>query len=107
MGVPAWLAPGFQRELDLLDERPRKRVLEVLRSLGQVPVPLESPRVRVVQGCSVPNMSRVRIGPYRVLGALLPNEHMILYTTLFRKKRASDYSRALQRHVVRAQEAGR
>ena len=40
----------------------------------------------------------MRVGPFRLLGIAFATAGLILLTTLFRKKRDSDYDQALARH---------
>lgn len=96
--------PGFDKELEKLSERDRSLVLRTLRELA--PGPAGHPDVRVVEGSAWPGTVRVRCGRFRVLALVLPTPRVLLFTALFRKKRAGDYDEAIRRHDARVAAQG-
>ena len=91
--------PAFHRELASLASGEQDKVRLALRGLWEAP--LEHPKVARLHGSAYPGSFRFRIGPLRVLGLVLQSQGLILLTTVFRKKRDSDYHQALERHEQR------
>lgn len=91
--------PGFHRELAALDERLQDVVRASLKALQANP--LKHPQLVRLHGSRYPGSFRLRIGPHRVLGIVLAGPGLVFLTTVFTKKRESDYDQALQRHDQR------
>lgn len=92
-----WTSGPFQRELGRLDTKDAKRIVEALRRFA-----LDQPvDVRPVAGAASPGTVRIRVGPYRIIGSVLPDRDLVYWTTLFRKRRDQDYQKALRRHDAR------
>lgn len=96
--------PGFRKELAKLARTEQEGILQALRALADDP--LRHPDVKSVSGSPWPGSVRVRCGPFRVLALVLPKPKLVLFTTVFRKKRASDYAAALRKHDRRVREQG-
>lgn len=99
MAYEVWTDPGFQRELDKLPKPQRALILEGIRGLAHHPI--EHPQVVRLKGTKYPGSFRLRVGRYRVVGIILESPKLILLTTLFLKKRESDYDQAADRHEHR------
>lgn len=95
--LETWTSGPFQRELERLDGKEHPRILIALRrfALGE---PVD---VRPVSGSAYPGTIRLRVGPHRLLGCVLPGNRIVYWTTVFRKRRREDYRQALVRHEVR------
>lgn len=91
--------PGFHRELDDLPDIVREQVRDGLRTF--IAHPLEHPKATRLHGSRYPGSFRLRIGSHRVLGIVLAGPRLIFLTTVFTKKRDSDYDQALARHEAR------
>jgi hypothetical protein len=93
-----WADPGFGRELDKLGSAADglRAGLDALRQ-----DPLSHPSVVRLRGSGFPGSFRWRIGRLRTLGIALPAPRLVLLTTVFVKKRDSDYEAALRRHDAR------
>lgn len=96
--------PGFQKDLARLPPDARASVLATLAELARGPA--QHPGVKALEGSRWPGSVRVRCGAYRVLALVLPDARLILFTTLFRKKRAADYDAAVARHDRRVAAQG-
>lgn len=90
---------GFHRELAALPPAAQEKLRSGLR--GFVDSPLEHPKAARLHGSAYPGSFRLRIGPFRVLGLVLQTQGLIFLTTVFQKKRDSDYDQALARHEKR------
>lgn len=99
-----WADPGFQRELAALFGTDRQAVEAALPGLASHPA--EHPQTVRLKGSSYPGSFRLRLGRLRILGLALDGPKLILLTTLFVKKRDSDYDQALQRHERRLRSQG-
>lgn len=100
----AWADRGFDRELRALPAATRSAVEDSLGSLRESP--LEHPQVARLHGSGYTVSFRFRVGQARVLGLILAGPQVILLTTVFVKKRASDYDAALVRHETRLRAQG-
>lgn len=96
--------PGFHRELAALSATEQDKVRLGLR--GLLDAPLEHPKLARLHGSAYPGSFRLRVGTLRVLGLVLASQRLILLTTVFRKKRDSDYDQALSRHEGRLAKQG-
>lgn len=90
---------GFHRELGKLDGDDQEAVRQALR--GLLEHPLEHPKLARLHGSRYPGSFRLRVGDLRVLGLALASAKLVFLTTVFRKKRESDYDQALERHEAR------
>lgn len=99
MPYELWLDPGFQRELATLLQAEQDTIKRALA--GLLEAPMEHPKVARLHGSSHPGSFGMRVGPVRLLGIAVATADLILMTTLFRKKRDSDYDQALARHDKR------
>ena len=63
--------------------------------------PWAAASVRAIEGSVYPGAHRLRVGRWRILFIVLPDEGHVVFTTAFLKKRASDYRAALARHDAR------
>lgn len=90
--------------MDALGRGDRALVLTTIARLRDGPY--GNPDVKVVVNARWPGTVRVRCGPFRVLALVLPEPRVILFTCVFRKKRASDYEPALRRHDRRVAAQG-
>lgn len=104
MSYEIWIDPGCQRELDDLRETERAAVLSGVQGLAQHP--LEHPQLVRLHGTRYPGSFRLRVGRFRVVGIVLDHPKLILLTTLFLKKRESDYVQAKDRHEDRLRVQG-
>lgn len=104
MAFEVWADPGFQRELDALEEADRAAVLQALQGLAAHPA--DHPQTVLLKGSAYPGSFRLRVGRLRVLGLALDHPKLILLTTTFVKKRDSDYDHALDRHESRLRRQG-
>lgn len=75
-----------------------------LQATARSRVPARAAGVRSVHGSSFPHAYRLRVGAWRLMFALFPDQRTIYVTTAFRKKRESDYVAALRRHDMRVRE---
>ncbi|MEA3136245.1 MAG: hypothetical protein QOC71_526 [Thermoplasmata archaeon] len=96
--------PAFHRELEALSAPAQADVKQALR--GFIEHPLEHPKATRLHGSRYPGSFRLRIGSHRVLGIVLAGPRLIFLTTLFTKKRESDYDQALARHDARMEAQG-
>jgi mRNA-degrading endonuclease RelE of RelBE toxin-antitoxin system len=96
--------PGFTKELSKVPPRDARSILASLATLAQEPY--SNPNSRMIEGSRWPGSIRVRCGAYRVLALVLPGPRLILFTTVFRKKRDTDYAAAIRRHDARVAEQG-
>lgn len=99
-----WADPGFQRELAALPDSDRLAVEAALPGLARHPA--DHPQTVRLKGSDYPGSFRLRIGRLRVLGLALEGPRLILLTTVFLKKRDSDYDAALDRHERRLNAQG-
>lgn len=90
---------GFAKELDRMAVSQQETIRGALN--GLLDHPWEHPKVARLHGSRYPGSFRMRIGRLRVLGLVLVSQGLILLTTLFEKKRDSDYDQALVRHEAR------
>lgn len=104
MAFEVWTDPGFQRELAELAADDQQAILASLR--GFAVHPTEHPRQVRLKGSAYPGSFRLRLGRHRVLGLVLAAPRLILLTTVFLKKRESDYDQALDRHERRLRAQG-
>lgn len=104
MTFEGYADPGFRKELDRLSTMERALVMKTLRELAEDPA--RHPNVRALEGSRWSGAVRVRCGPFRVLALVLPDARPLLFTTLFRKKRESDYAEAVARHDARVAAQG-
>lgn len=91
-----WADPGFTADMARLPKRDQATVMHALRTF--VEHPLEHPKASRLHGSAYPGSVRLRVGGLRVLALVLASQGLILVTTVFRKKRASDYDQALLLH---------
>ena len=91
--------PAFHRELADLPARGQADIRDALR--GFIAHPLEHPKAARLHGSRYPGSFRLRIGSHRILGIVLAGPRLIFLTTVFAKKRDSDYEHALERHESR------
>lgn len=96
--------PGFVRELDKLRPEAQALVRATLRELADDPA--RHAGVKAVVGSAWPGTVRVRCGAFRVLALMLPAPRVLLFTTVFRKRREGDYVEALRRHDKRVAAQG-
>lgn len=96
--------PAFERELSRFMPHDQDLVRQALAELALDP--LGRPSVTVMEGSRWPGTVRVRAGRFRVLALVLPKARVILFTTVFRKKRRSDYDAAIRRHDARVSAQG-
>jgi mRNA-degrading endonuclease RelE of RelBE toxin-antitoxin system len=99
-----WADPGFQRELAALPAADRTAVESALPGLARHPA--DHPQTVRLKGTGYPGSFRMRVGRLRVLGLALDGPRLILLTTVFVKKRDSDYGQALERHERRLKAQG-
>ena len=99
-----WADPGFQRELDDLPVTDSNAVRDALPGLAAHP--RDHPQTVRLKGSDFPGSFRLRVGRLRLLGLALDRPRVILLTTVFAKKRESDYEQALQRHEGRLKSQG-
>lgn len=105
----------FRRDLDKLQGSERDRILKGLRDLAALLDDLDSldprrvaasgaldpvPDLRPLKGTGVPGSYRLRVGPWRVAVALLPDEEIVLVTVLDRRDSAT-YDRMPDLHAQR------
>lgn len=95
---------GFHKELEAVSASAREAIKQALR--GFVEHPLEHPKASRLHSTHYPGSFRLRVGSYRLLGIVLASQNLILLTTLFFKKRESDYNHALDRHENRLRSQG-
>lgn len=79
----------------------REEVRAAMRALCALKAPTRSPHVRPLEGSSYPKSCRLRVGRYRVLFIVMPDEEVIVFTTAFLKRRGTDYDVATKRHDAR------
>ena len=96
--------PGFHRELEGLPTAAQTAPKAALRAFLEHP--LRHPKVARLHGSRYPGSFRLRAGPMRVLGIVLDGPRLVLVTTVFVKKRDSDYVQALSRHERRMEAQG-
>lgn len=104
MSYDVWADPGFHRELDDLRDADRAAVLDAAKGLSQHP--LEHPQLVRLHGTRYPGSFRLRVGRLRVLGIVLDQPRLVLLTTVFFKKRESEYIQAQERHETRLRAQG-
>ena len=104
MAHEVWADPGFQRELAALPADDRQAVEAALPGLAAHPA--DHPQTVRLKGSAYPGSFRLRIGRLRVLGLALDGPRLLLLTTVFTKKRDSDYDAALLRHERRLKAQG-
>jgi mRNA-degrading endonuclease RelE of RelBE toxin-antitoxin system len=95
---------GFRKEFEALPASAREGIQEALR--GFIAHPLEHPKASRLHSTHYPGSFRLRVGSHRLLGIGLASQNLIFLTTLFTKKRESDYDQALQRHERRLRAQG-
>lgn len=104
MTAELWGDPGFLRELGRMatkDQDQLRRALDGLRAH-----PNEHPQLVRLHGSGYPGSFRLRVGPHRIIGILLASQGLVFLTTVFTKKRESDYVQALARHDTRLASQG-
>lgn len=99
MSFEIWADPGFDKELARFSKAERDRLEAGLKAYALNPI--RHPKATRLAGASIIQSFRLRIGPFRVLGTLFASQKLILVTTVFQKKRDSDYDAAAQRHETR------
>ncbi|MEK6976725.1 MAG: hypothetical protein AABY18_10360 [Candidatus Thermoplasmatota archaeon] len=99
-----WADPGFQRDLAGLHAADQAAVQGALAGLAAHP--RDHPQTVRLKGSDFPGSFRLRVGRLRLLGLALDRPRVILLTTVFVKKRESDYDQALQRHEARLKAQG-
>ncbi len=99
MSFEIWADPGFDKELSKFSKVDQTRIVEGLKSYAVNPI--RHPKATRLSGASIIQSFRLRIGPFRVLGTLFTSQETILVTTVFLKKRESDYDAAARRHETR------
>jgi mRNA-degrading endonuclease RelE of RelBE toxin-antitoxin system len=104
MAHEVWADPGFQWELAALPGEDRKAVEDALPGLARHPA--DHPQTVRLKGSAYPGSFRLRVGRLRVLGLALDGPRLILLTTVFLKRRDSDYDAALLRHERRLKAQG-
>lgn len=104
MPYEVWADPGFERELANRSEGDRTWIRSSFVALAEHP--LEHPRTVRLKGTRYPGSFRLRVGRYRILGIVLGVPKLILLTTMFLKKRESDYEPAAERHERRLRSQG-
>ncbi len=90
---------GFTRELAKLPSAAQDSLRSAWDGLRHSP--LQHPKVVHLHGSRYPSSFRMRVGAYRILGITLASQSLVFLTTVFLKKRDSDYTQALQRHEAR------
>lgn len=108
----------FRKDLDKLQTEDRERVLDGLRGLAAVLDEVDSldprrvaasgslepvPDLRPLKGTGIPGSYRLRVGPWRVAVALLPDEEIVLVTVLDRRD-SSTYDTLADLHARRFQD---
>ena len=99
MSFEVWADPGFDKELSKFSKSEQERIEVGLKTYAENPI--RHPKATRLSGVSVIQSFRLRIGPFRVLGTLFVSQKTILVTTVFLKKRESDYVAAALRHETR------
>lgn len=94
-----WADPAFLRELDKMPPAEGQQVRRALDGLRNHPA--AHPQLVRLHGSNYPGSFRLRVGSHRVLGILLASQDLVFLTTVFTKKRDSDYNKALTRHQTR------
>jgi mRNA-degrading endonuclease RelE of RelBE toxin-antitoxin system len=87
---------AMHRELEKLPPAARASIVSALDGLRTHP--LQHPKLARLHGSRYPGSFRMRIGEYRLLGLVLASQSLVFLTTVFHKKRDSDYDQALLRH---------
>lgn len=99
MSFEVWADPGFDKELSKFGKADQARIEEGLKAFANNPV--RHPKATRLAGASIIQSFRLRIGPFRVLGTLFASQKTFLVTTVFQKKRDTDYDAAAHRHETR------
>ncbi len=94
-----WADEAFVKELGKLPAEVQATIRQALDGLRAHPA--DHPKVVRLHGSRYPSSFRMRIGAHRVLGLLLASQDLVFLTTVFTKKRDSDYGQALARHEGR------
>jgi mRNA-degrading endonuclease RelE of RelBE toxin-antitoxin system len=99
MSFEVWADPGFDKELSKFNKAQRDRIEAGLKAYARNPI--RHPKATRLGGASIVQSFRLRIGPFRVLGTLFVSQKLILVTTVFQKKRDTDYDAAMHLHETR------
>lgn len=95
---------GFAKEMGRMAGSQQETIRGALK--GLLDHPMEHPKVARLHGSRYPGSFRMRIGRHRVLGLVLVSQRLILLTTIFEKKRESDYDQVWVRHEARLASQG-
>lgn len=99
-----WADAGLRRELEDLPVPDQDVARGALAGLAAHP--RDHPQTVRLKGSDYPGSFRLRVGRLRLRGLALDRPRVILLTTVFVKKRESDYEQALQRHEARLKAQG-
>lgn len=69
-----------------------------MRSVAKLDRPVRSAHVSALAASSYDLSYRLRVGRYRILFIVFPDERTIVFTTAFLKRREADYGAAIARH---------
>ena len=81
-----------------LHQEAHEEVKAAMKALAGRKDPAAAPNVRPLANSNFRGSFRLRVGRFRVLFILLPDEAALVFTTAFEKKRDSDYDGAVERH---------
>lgn len=98
MPFDALVHDALWRELPR-DEHEGARV--AMRAIVKLDQPARSPQVGSLSGSAHAGSYRLRVGRYRILFILFPDERTLAFMTGFLKRRESDYDEAIELHDAR------
>jgi hypothetical protein len=72
-----------------------------MKKAAATPDPCHAPGATPIAHSRYPRTARLRVGRWRLLFIVFPDERVIAFTTAFLKRRTADYQAALDRHNAR------
>lgn len=94
----AVLNAAIWRELPRDEHKGARAALATLARRDHVS---HSAQVSTLDDSTIESSYRLRFGRYRILFIVFPDEHAIVFTTAFLKRRDADYGPAIVRHDAR------
>lgn len=98
MALDAIVHKAIWRELQRGEHEAARAAMKAVTKLERFE---RSAHVSVLAGSTYDRSYRLRLGRYRILFVVFPDERTIVFTTAFLRRRDSDYGPAIDRHDAR------